>query len=136
MGSWKDAFPSKWLKASDLEDKPHLWTVKKVAREKLQDGTYKLAVWFREESKPLLLNKTNAKSIEKATGSDDTDVWIGKRVVVFPTETEMGGETVDCIRIRAPKTGAKLPPPPPVEDEEPEENLRDDFVPSDDDVPF
>lgn len=136
MGSWKQAFPSKWLKASDLEHEPRLVTIKKITTEKLQDGGSKPTAWFREEAKGLILNKTNAKSIAKATGSDDMDSWVGKRIVLYVSETEMGGETVDCIRVRAPKPGAKLPPPPPPSEDVADEEPAEGYEPTDDDVPF
>lgn len=111
MASWRDSIPSKWLKASDLDGKAHLVTLKKFSVEKLDDGT-KPVVWFREQDKGLVLNITNGKKIESICGSADPANWIGKRIVLYPTETELRGETVDCIRVRAPKPGAKLPPPP------------------------
>lgn len=131
MGNWRDSIPSKWLKAADLDGKPQLVTIKKFTVEGLQDGTKKPAVWFREEAKALVLNVTNGKSIEKIVGSADPEVWIGKRVVIYPTETEMGGERVDCIRVRAPKPGAKLPEPIEVDPID-----EGHFTPTDDDVPF
>jgi hypothetical protein len=57
--------------------------------------------YFREvkSGKPLALNATNGKAIAAMYGND-TDEWIGKRVTMFATQTQMGGETVECIRIR------------------------------------
>lgn len=126
MGNWRDSMPSKWLKASDLNGKPALVTIKEFTVEKMNDGGKKPAVWFKEEDKALILNITNGKKIEGICGSADPDNWIGKRIVIFPTETEMAGDTVECIRVRAPKPGTAAPQPEP----EPE------FHASDDDVPF
>ena len=131
MGNWRDSMPSKWLKASDLDGKPQLVTIKKFTVEAMNDGTKKPAVWFREEAKALVLNVTNGKKIETICGSADPANWNGKAIVIFPTETEMGGETVDCIRVRAPKPGTKLPEPVT---EEP--IIEGEYQPSDDDVPF
>lgn len=133
MGNWRDSIPSKWLKAADLDGKPHLMTVKGFTVEQMNDGSKAPCVWFREpvagERKGFILNVTNGKSIESIAGSKDTDNWVGKRIVLYPTETDLKGERVDCIRVRAPKPGtpaATAPSPEP----EPE------FQPSDDDVPF
>lgn len=65
-------------------------------------------VYFRGKEKPLALNSTNAKTIASMYGNN-TDDWIGKRVTLYPTTTNFGGETVDCIRIRpgAPRASAK-----------------------------
>ena len=57
--------------------------------------------YFKESKsgKPLALNATNCKAIAGMYGND-TDGWIGKRVTLFPTTTQMGSETVECIRVR------------------------------------
>ena len=129
MGNWRDSIPSKWLKASDLDGKPHLVTIKRFGVEKIAEDKKGPVVWFKEEEKGLGLNVTNGKTIEKICGSGDPEKWLGKRIVIFPTETEFKGETVDCIRVRAPKPGA----PPPIE-VEPEPG--GDYTAGDDDVPF
>jgi len=81
---------------------------------------------FRGKEKALLGNKTNCKIIARLYGND-TSAWVDKWVTLFPTTTEMGGETVDCIRVRptapaarqrtngkaAPKTQENLPTEPP-----------------------
>jgi hypothetical protein len=54
---------------------------------------------FSELTKPLVLNKTNAKRIKALYGSD-TSRWFGKRITLYPTTCEFGGEEVECIRVR------------------------------------
>lgn len=132
MPSWRDSIPSKWLKASDLDDKPHLVTIKRFSVEDYGDKKGP-AIQFAEFGKPFGLNVTNGKKIEAITGSADPANWIGKRVVIFPTETEYQGDTVACIRVRAPKPGAKLPAPPVVEEEPIDEGPGID---DSEDVPF
>ena len=56
-------------------------------------------VYFVGKEKAFALNKTNAKAIAAMYGAD-TLVWTGKRIALYPTKTEMAGETVDCIRVR------------------------------------
>lgn len=48
---------------------------------------------------PLALNKTNAKTIAGLYGNDPRK-WVGRLVALYPTTTEVGGRTEDCIRIR------------------------------------
>jgi len=123
-----DAFPSKTLKASDLDGNQVTVTIARVEIEKM--GTdQKPVVYFKGKDKGLVLNKTNSKRIVEITGSAETDDWKGHSIVLFPTETEFQGETVDCIRIKKPgaqKGSAPKNPPQPA----------DDFQVSDDDVPF
>ena len=54
---------------------------------------------FRGKDKPLALNVTNCRTIAAMYGPDTKD-WIGKRITIYPTTTDFGGKTVDCIRVR------------------------------------
>jgi len=54
---------------------------------------------FVGKEKKLAINKTNGKTIASLYGTD-TDGWAGKWITIYPTTTDFGGETVDCIRIR------------------------------------
>lgn len=133
------AFPSDFLKAADLNDTPVQVTIKGIKIEEVgRSKEEKPILYFEGKEKGLVLNRTNGKTIAKIANSEETDDWKGVKIILYPTETEFGGEMVDCIRVRAPKPGGsplRKPAPPPVE-EESHENLSDNFVPSDDDVPF
>lgn len=67
-------------------------------------------VEFQGKKKRLALNRTNAKTVARMYGSD-TSAWEGKLIALYPTTTEFGGETVECIRIRPqiPKQSASQP---------------------------
>lgn len=98
-----DAFPSKYIKANDLKGHDVLVTVARVTREDVggngEEGDIKPIVYFQGTKKGLVLNKTNCNRIASMYGPE-TDAWVGKQVTLFPTETEFGGNMVDCIRIR------------------------------------
>ena len=111
MGSWKTKFPSKWLRAADL-DKPRLLTIKTITEEEIGDDLRPVA-YFHGEEKGLGLNVTNCRSIEEIAGSDDVDVWEGKTIVLFKAQTDFQGKRVDCVRVRAPKPGTQAPEPEP-----------------------
>jgi hypothetical protein len=102
---------SKYLKAHDV-DPPKLVTIRTLEHVNVaQDGKPKEMKWilgFDELEKPMVLNKTNINRIARAVQSDDTDHWIGKKVVVYnDPDVEFGGEIVGGIRVRAPKGQAK-----------------------------
>ena len=59
--------------------------------------------------KPFILNATNCKTIAKLYGTYIED-WAGKPITLYATTTKMGGETVECLRIR-PKVAVRVPPP-------------------------
>lgn len=118
-----DAFPSNYLKASDLGEVQPVCTIDRVEIEAVgRDKEMKPVLYFKGKQKGLVLNKTNSKKIAEISGSPDTDDWGGVAVKLYATETEFGGETVECIRIKAAKPVAAArraaqPPPPPVERE-------------------
>lgn len=59
--------------------------------------------------KPFILNATNCKTIAKLYGNYIED-WAGKQITLFATTTKMGGDTVECLRIR-PKVAVRTIPP-------------------------
>jgi len=112
------AFPSNNLKASDLGDKSPVVTIDRIEVEPIgRDKEMKPVIYFQGKEKGLVLNKTNAKKIAELTGSKDTDDWSGCQIRIYATETEFGGETVECIRVKAvgtAKAAAPKPKPEPV----------------------
>lgn len=56
---------------------------------------------------PLALNKTNAKTIAALYGNNPLK-WAGKTITLYPTTTDVGGATTECIRVRPtiPGSGA------------------------------
>lgn len=112
---------SKFLKQADVNT-PVLWTVEACERHNVaKEGAepeHKWCLSFQESDKPLVLNRTNIQLCERIFGSDDTDHWIGKKVVLYvDPNVSYGGELVGGIRVRAPKTkpqAAPATPPKPV----------------------
>lgn len=108
---------SKFLKQSDI-GKAVLWTIHGVERVNVaKEGAepeYKWAMNFSESDKPLVLNSTNIQLCERIFGSDDTDDWNGKKVVLYVDPTvSYGGKVVGGIRVRQPKPGTVAPTPAP-----------------------
>lgn len=50
--------------------------------------------------KPMILNVTNQKTLEKLYGPYIED-WAGKRVTLYASTTKLGSDMVECLRIRA-----------------------------------
>ena len=112
-----DRAEAAWV--SNREERGQLWTIKKLVQETIgrgADAEEKWVMYFNETPKCITLNKTNSKKCEKAFGSDNTDEWIGKQIVVYwDADVEFGGEATGGIRLRAPKNQA-APEPEPKED--------------------
>jgi hypothetical protein len=106
---------SKYLKSSDFP-KPALCTVTNVTKENVakpnEPKKERGVMYFNEFDKGLVLNATNLKRSAQVFGSEDTDDWIGKKIVVYHDDNvEFGGELVGGIRVRGIQR--KAPPPPP-----------------------
>lgn len=107
------AFPSTYLKASDLGDNQPVVTIDRVEVEPVgRDKEMKPVVYFRGKEKGVVLNKTNSRKIAELTGSKDTDDWTGCQIRLYATETEFGGEMVECIRVKAAAAQPKPKPAP------------------------
>lgn len=106
----------KYLKKEDV-GRGVLATIKTIVRRNVaaegsDDEEHKWCLVFHELQKPLVLNQTNIQLCEEACESDDTDRWIGKRIVLYTDPNVMyAGKRVGGIRVRAPKPGAALPAP-------------------------
>ena len=101
-------FDDPYLKAGCLEGKDLVATIDRVQVQEVgSDKDRCPVVFFREFKKGLGLNKTNAKRIRNLYGAD-VDQWPGKRVTLYPSETDFGGQTVDCLRVR-PEAPAEDP---------------------------
>jgi hypothetical protein len=84
-----------------------------VKKNTAQEGAPPEQKWcllFHEIEKPLVLNVTNTQTCELILGSDNTDDWIGKRIVLYVDPTVMyAGKVQGGIRVRAPKPTAPAP---------------------------
>jgi len=74
----------------------------------------KWTLTFKELEKPLVLNSTNGQIIAAITGSEESDDWIGKKIVLYAEPNVFfGGKMTGGIRVRAPKpqapTGNDIP---------------------------
>jgi hypothetical protein len=92
-------YPSKWLKASDLQGQTVPVTISRVVVEDVGDDAGKPVVYFHSRDKGLVLNKTNALSIGLVHGQE-TDGWVGKTIELFPTVVMFQGQNVPAIRVR------------------------------------
>jgi hypothetical protein len=115
---------SKFLKAEDVPTERKL-KIKAVTEEPVgigNDKEKKLVVWFTNDSRGLVLNRTNNRTIRGAYG-DPVDGWINKIIIAYATMAEFRGTMKPALRVRIPppkqgangQTAAKPPPvPPPV----------------------
>jgi hypothetical protein len=100
--------PSNYLKKEDL-DSPTIVTIDHLEEKNVappdQPEEVKWIMYFREYQKALVLNNTNIQLLVHATGSDDTDDWAGKEVVLYvDPNVSYGGKLIGGLRIRKHET--------------------------------
>ena len=99
---------SKYLKKEDCGEDGILVTITSLKQENVAPDNkpeeLKWVMSFRE-CKPLVLNGTNSRLIEKALGSDETDDWMNKQIVLFNDENvTFGDEVVGGVRCDVART--------------------------------
>lgn len=106
MPHYRIMYPSEYLNAADLIEKSggeQEVTIEKVEVEEVPDTTGKKkpkpVLYMKGAKKRLPLPKTCAKRIALLHGNN-TDDWVGKKVVLFATTCEAFGATVECIRVK------------------------------------
>jgi hypothetical protein len=130
-----EAFPSNYLKASDLNGHAVRVTIDSVTTEKLGEDK-KPVLHFVGKDKGLVLNKTNANRIVEAVGSDETNDWEGWSITLYSCKVDFQGQRKDAIRVddrpgasKGPQRAVRAVAPAPAEEFDSAEPLTDDDIP-------
>ena len=124
---------SRFLKAADLTAEKK-FKIKAVTEEPVgigKDKEIKLVVWFTNDDRGLVMNRTNIRTLRGPFG-DDTANWVGKIIAIFPTMAEFRGTMKPALRVRIPTPKGNGPSvaqpvtPPPAREIDPIEELVDD----------
>jgi len=97
-----DIFPSKFLRAADLNGHAPIVTIERAELRTVGDGE-KLVVYFEGKEKGLVLNRTNFSAISELTGEDDTDRWPGHKIKLVIAKVDFQGRRWPAIRIEEPE---------------------------------
>lgn len=97
-----ELFPSKWLKATDLE-KPISIDIVAVDFETVYDAkngehVLKLVVGFKGAKKRLIPNKTQCEALWAITSSEFFKDWVGHSVILAPGRANNGKPTIVISR--------------------------------------
>ena len=80
----------------------------KVQQVKGADGkSEECTVCYLVGTKPMILNKTNQKIMEKLFSSPYIEDWAGKKMILHVARVKAFGDTVDALRVKP--TAPKLP---------------------------
>lgn len=102
---WKNQFNYDYLGAYSLPDgKDIILTIKETKREVVTGANGQksdcFVAYFHENVKPMILNRTNCKAIEKLYNTPNIEEWVNKQIQVGSTRINAFGEMTDCLRIR------------------------------------
>ena len=105
---------SKYLAKGDVGEDGLILTIKGFRMETVKgDGgdEDKVVLHFREDIKPMIVNRTNSQLLAIATGAKVAGESIGKQIVVYNDPTvSFGGKVTGGLRIKK-VTGAPRPAP-------------------------
>jgi len=111
---WKKLQHPDYIGAYELMDgtanKELVVTITKVCREQITGADGKkeeCTVCYLHGHKPMILNSTNQKTMQKLFDSPYIEDWQGKKMTLYVAKVKAFGDTVDALRIRA--TAPKLP---------------------------
>jgi hypothetical protein len=101
---WKKLVNPDYIGAYSLEDGKDLTvTITEVKRE-MVTGTggkkEECTVAYLKGQKPMILNRTNCRTIQSIYKTPFVENWAGKQVTLFVSSTKLKGEDVECLRIR------------------------------------
>lgn len=105
---WKRLVNPDYLGVYSLDNgKDMTLTIDKVVREVVTSTGGKkeecTVAHFKEKVKPMILNRTNSKMIQRIYATPYIEKWNGKRITVYAATTKLAGEEVECLRIRQMK---------------------------------
>ena len=104
-----ELFPSNYLRAVDIKGE-QVFTIKELKIEQLknretQKDEPKVILYFEEDPKSIVLNKTNKNTLEAMYGNVIADL-IGKKVILHTPDVEGFGKVAPAIRIKAQRPPA------------------------------
>lgn len=103
VGSWD-------LADSDGKYNEKVVTIELVKKETVHDGrggSEECTVVYLKETKPMVANSTNLRSIARICGSPYIEDWQGNQITLFVSKVKAFGEMHDAIRVKKSATDAK-----------------------------
>ena len=100
-------FPRKYAIGADLNGQSVTVTVKSLSIDKLsphpgQPPMDRFILFFDETQKGVILSRTLAEQIASILHSDDTEKWIGKKIMLYPQPLTVAGKSRVAIRAKKP----------------------------------
>lgn len=104
--NWKKFMDKDYFGSWDIEDTDLILTIKEIKLEKIknpqtqEEAEKPICYWIENDYKPLVLNSTNCKTIQKVYDSPYIEDWCNRKIALFKTNVSAFGDMVECVRIR------------------------------------
>lgn len=110
---WKKQYNYEYMGSYSLPDgKDVVLTIKTTRKEKVTGNNGKkeecFVCYFNESDKPMILNRTNCKTITKVLNTPFIEEWEGKKIQIGIDSVSAFGESVDALRVRNVKPQQKI----------------------------
>ena len=103
-GDYRKYLDKNYLGSWDVPDDGDLiLTIDHAERNEVQNERgkeKKTVLYFKEDYKPMIMNKVNPERISKALGSTKLEDWEGKRIAIYTEKVNAFGGVKDALRIR------------------------------------
>jgi hypothetical protein len=117
MTHWKQLTNGEYFGSHDLFESDNqyrevivtLVTVQKVAVPGADGKKSDCIVATTKETKPIILNKTNCKTITRLLGTPAIEKWAGQQVKIGVDKVKAFGDMTDALRVRNEKVSQKAP---------------------------
>ena len=104
---WRTLRDNNYIGSWDFKDKEvKTVTITNVKRETIKDSQGRdgeCTILYIKDYKPMVLNKTNGKIIEKVLQSPFIEDWIGKKINLEVQKVRFGRDLMDGIRVVSTK---------------------------------
>jgi hypothetical protein len=117
MTHWKQLTSTDYFGSHDLFESDNqyreiivtLVTVEKKAVPGADGKKSDCIVATTKETKPIILNKTNCKTITRLLGTPAIEKWAGQQVKIGVDKVKAFGDVTDALRVRNEKVSTKAP---------------------------
>lgn len=105
---WKQLVNPDYLGAYSLQPgETKVLTIASVTNEKVKGQGGKtqtcMVVRWIESEKPMILNRTNAKTIQHITGTPYIENWSGTKIMIHAEKVDAFGDIVEALRVKKEK---------------------------------
>ena len=103
---WKQLQNNDWIGAYALQDGQDLTlTIDKAMQEQVTGNNGKREIcltihWVEKGFLPMIVNRTNAKTITKVAGSPYIEDWAGRKIQLYTEKVAAFGEITEAVRVR------------------------------------